>query len=574
MFQRTSARPVRQLIASCAVVVTVFTGTMMPAVASTPSKTTYSAMQSATGDAGSSLYSVSCAAPGDCTAVGNSASGTPIAVSSINGKWSTPVAISFGSVGQYSIPSSTGFAVSCATPGNCTAVGSFRDALGGTEAMSFTSTNGTWGNVQPTTYVAGVNQAQTSAGFNSIVCSAPGTCTAVGHFDEPGVGLVAMTDSSVGGLWSPAAAATFAIGVQSTSTMAAFFSVSCPRAGDCTAAGQFLDAGGNVEAMTATSTNGEWGTVVPATYASGVQNATPSAYFAAVSCSAPGSCTAAGSFLDANGNTSAMTESSVNGSWSAAVPSNVFSVTHTTHPKATFTSVSCTSVGTCTAVGSYEDSTQGNQAFTQSSTNGTWAPSVAAKIAAGVQSTSPNDKFTAVSCSKVGDCTAVGRLAANQGGQWVYDPMVATSTNGVWGQVVVTSLASLSSVANGIGFNGVSCTSPGNCAMVGDEFLAPSSTTAAIQTMTTIQTPSPPLKVRARATGTHVSVTWAAPASNGGVTSMRFLVVATPGKRSCTTTALHCVIKGLKVTSRYSITVTAENSVGHGPVSAKVIVKG
>ena len=119
----------------------------------------------------------------------------------------------------------------------------------------------------------------------------------------------------------------FASGVQNTTPSAYFSSVSCASAGNCTAAGSFRNAAGNIEAFTMTSTAGTWGQATPAVFASGVQNTTPDAYFDSVSCASAGNCTAAGSFKNAAGYREAFTMTSTAG---APIPSTTTVVASTT----------------------------------------------------------------------------------------------------------------------------------------------------------------------------------------------------------------------------------------------------
>lgn len=54
-----------------------------------------------------------------------------------------------------------------------------------------------------------------------------------------------------------------------------------------------------------------WGDAVPATFATGIQNAAPNAYLSSVSCAPAGYCTAAGNFVHQDGSTQAFTQSSI-----------------------------------------------------------------------------------------------------------------------------------------------------------------------------------------------------------------------------------------------------------------------
>ena len=168
-------------------------------------------------------------------------------------------------------------------------------------------------------------------------------------------------------------------------------------------------------------------TAVPASFASGVQNANPNAIFWGISCAAAGNCTAAGQFLDAAGHYEAFTESETNGVWALSVPASFASGVQSTNPSDEFTSISCASAGNCTAAGQFRDAAGNEEAFTQSETNGVWALSVPATFAVGVQGLSSSDAFTAISCASAGNCTAAGRFLDAAGNNEAFTQSLTTS---------------------------------------------------------------------------------------------------------------------------------------------------
>ena len=117
-----------------------------------------------------------------------------------------------------------------------------------------------------------------------------------------------------------------------------------------------------------------------------------------------------------------------------------------------FGDVSCTSVGNCTAVGYDEGSAFEPMVATE--TNGNWG--------AATDLPSPaHDTLTSVSCSSPGNCAAVGK---NPGLTGVPGTPVVAETNGVWGTV-----RELSTPSGAGQFYGVSCTTAGGCTAVGGD---------------------------------------------------------------------------------------------------------
>ncbi len=79
--------------------------------------------------------------------------------------------------------------------------------------------------------------------------------------------------------------------------------------------------------------------------------------------------------------------------------------------------------------------------------------------------------------------------------------------------------------------------------------------------------PGAPTGLTAHAGNGAVTVSWAAPASNGGSPITGYTVAASSGGKTCTTAALSCTVTGLVNGTSYTFKVTATNSQGTGPTS-------
>lgn len=86
---------------------------------------------------------------------------------------------------------------------------------------------------------------------------------------------------------------------------------------------------------------------------------------------------------------------------------------------------------------------------------------------------------------------------------------------------------------------------------------------------TSTSVPTAPPSVTATAGNAQATVSWAAPATDGGAAISAYTVTAAPGGQSCATTgSLSCVVTGLINGTAATFTVTATNVVGEGPASA------
>ena len=478
------------------------------------------------------LNSVSCASPGNCTAVGHlinytTDGGEAFTMTSMNGIWGVARVAEISA--QFEPHNATFNSVSCASPGNCTAVGKFLNSSNMQEAFTMSMVDGVWAQGRPAEFRNGVHGSYYLDEFNSVSCTSPGNCTAVGKFVNPFSMLEALTMTMTDGIWGLARPAVFSAMVQNETRGGMSNSVSCTSPGNCTVVGFFVNSDGYSEAFTLSMANGTWDLARPASFDSGVQIPSPNANFTSVSCASPGNCTAVGNFQPVTGGMKAFTMTSTNGVWNNAVPTVFASSTHqndfpesqlssvscaspgnctmvgsfhdpvgfeaftatfaydtplppsegwelarpSEFPNGLFglseisvTSVSCATPGNCTVVGSFQDITNSVRAFTMTSTNGVWAPARAAEFSDNVQSPAYSDaRFTWVSCATPGNCTAVGRFANVSTG---FEAFTMTSTGGVW------SLARPAVFPTGIQndspngqFNSVSCTSSGNCTAVG-----------------------------------------------------------------------------------------------------------
>ncbi len=372
-----------------------------------------------------SVNEVSCPTAGNCAAGGYYYDGAgkqqAFVVDETNGSWGNAIEVP-GTAAVNTGGNAGVTSVSCPTAGNCTAGGHYQDAASGrAKAFVVTETNGSWGNaieVPGTESLSGGGTGWASA----LSCPSPGNCTASGYYHDAATGFgQAWVADETNGSWNSA------IGVPGTAALntggdATARTVSCASAGNCAVAGYYKDASaGHDEAYVANETNGTWGTAIQVPGTASFDN-NGAASVRSVACSSPGNCTAGGYYADGSGATQAFVVDETSGTWGTAteVPGTA---TLNDGGNARATTVSCASAGNCAAGGFYVDDVGDGQAFVAAETNGVWntateLPGTAALNGGG------DAAVDSVSCPAAGECTAGGFYNDDFA---AYEPFVASS---------------------------------------------------------------------------------------------------------------------------------------------------
>ena len=189
-------------------------------------------------------------------------------------------------------------------------------------------------------------------------------------------------------------------------------------------------------------------------------------YPTSIDCPTAGSCTAVGSYQDTIGITHAMAENLTSGTWTS-----VTMLAPTDAPDYTFSdlnSVSCVSVGNCIAVGDYRISTVQTEGFYAVETAGVWARGVELPVPADAASNPAQTTFVSASC-------VVGGTTCQLLGEYITTTIPATIHSVVDTYVFGTGLTAAPqeiaqlSGREGIELTSISCSSPTNCVAVGSQ---------------------------------------------------------------------------------------------------------
>ena len=523
-----------------------------------------------TGLNGEAANSISCASAGNCVAVGSydpNTGNVALLETEINGTWAS-VTPPLPANADTTTPDSYLDQVSCSSPGNCAAVGYYKLASSGDYSqLILVEKNGTWSAVEttlPSDTVAGTQNE-----LYSVNCPSDNNCTATGYY-QIAAGAQALIVNEVNGVWTAVDPTPLPAGAgPQGSHRDVFQSVTCTSPGNCTAVGWYYTAGiTDYGFLIDTSVNGVWSNQSVALPTGAVAGTDTGLY--GVSCPSNGSCVAGGEYDTVNGPTAAVVTQS-GGTWTASAVALPSDAVPADTPGSAINAVHCASVGNCTAVGSYASGPSETQPLLAVQTNGVWA-NVVAPTPADMISNQDNQYYD-ISCSTANNCLALGGYY-NGAGEL---PLLGVETNGVWSQQPVALPAgSGPSADDGSEFYSGTCTQQGECQMFGYSYSTTlSATLPIVASGNIVGIPTPPTAVIATAGDGKATVSWSAPANTGSspVTGYTASAVEAVNDSTCTTTsATTCVITGLTNAKTYSVTVTATNVAGTSAPSGAVSV--
>src|SRR5205085_10195689 len=132
---------------------------------------------------------VSSASPGNCSAVGeytdSMGNGQGLLLAETAGTWATGVGATLPA-DHGSDPDVLLLSVSCTSAGNCSAVGNFTDGLGHKEGLLLTEAEGSWTGVEEATLPPDHRPSGPTSGpdvlVDSVSCASAGECSAVGRY--------------------------------------------------------------------------------------------------------------------------------------------------------------------------------------------------------------------------------------------------------------------------------------------------------------------------------------------------------------------------------------------------------
>ena len=205
------------------------------------------------------LGSLACTARGECVAVGE-ANNRPMLVAQTHGVWAPARTVAPPPGVRFTSNEGAGhlFAVTCPTAGNCVAVGNYA-ASNGSGAMAISEVRSVWRHAQRITLPANAsNTRRRSLGLPplllSVACTRPGSCVAVGTYSNADVDLGAdglpVAAEETNGDWRRALQLNLPNDATASPPQTSWLtSVACPDRAECVAAGFYLAADQQTQAM-------------------------------------------------------------------------------------------------------------------------------------------------------------------------------------------------------------------------------------------------------------------------------------------------------------------------------------
>jgi hypothetical protein len=357
--------------------------------------------------------------------------------------------------------------LSCSSPGNCAGGGNYNtDADRVSPAFVVTEVHGTWQQAQPVPGLAALDHGGSGSYLRAVSCVPSGYCVLGGSYSTPTSGQ-AFVISEDNGRWGQAEE------VPGTATLnkgggAQLNAVSCPSAGNCTAGGTYTDTGQNAQAFVVSEHDGTWQDTrqVPGTSSGPFFEAGPG--IGSISCPSVGNCSASGGIADPY---TAFVVSERNGVWQRAELVPHLAALNTGRNAAT-ADVSCPSAGNCGAGGFYwanplHNRGDPNRAFTVSEVNGTWGKAQRVQGFAALHS--DDEAIDSLSCSSPGNCIAAGTYGHNPtNGERTNKVFVVSETDGTWGAPQqIRGIPFAPGKRATVALSQISCTAPGDCAIGG-----------------------------------------------------------------------------------------------------------
>jgi hypothetical protein len=248
----------------------------------------------------SQLLAVSCTGPGSCVAVGNyqamSRGSAGMVVTQTRGRWGQgrEIRLPFNAAPS---PAVSLVSVTCASAGQCVAAAQYLTKQNGFQVALVTESHGVWRRAVEVMLPKGAASSP-DAGPDQVTCASAGQCTAIGQYTDQHNATFAFSVTESAGRWGRGHQVTVVPANAAAHPQMLLRSVACAKAGACVAVGSYLDRAGGTATLAAFLVKGKWAGADEVSPPAGAQQGGGlSAIATSVSCTTGGYCKAVGSYF-------------------------------------------------------------------------------------------------------------------------------------------------------------------------------------------------------------------------------------------------------------------------------------
>ena len=363
-------------------------------------------------------YSTSCASVGQCVTVGTyqdrSTNVQDFVIGEVHGSWQRAIEIRLpaGAIAKSQLAQL--HSVACTSAGNCSAVGTYLEKgtpVATTQALVVDEVHGQWRVAERITLPANTN-SDPFVVLGQVACATPGNCSAIGSYIDANSTTHGLLVDEIDGRWLPSMSMELPPNA-SAYPNASLGSIACPGVGDCTAVGTYQNARGFIEGLHVSETQDHWN---PAVSMQMPPNAAtdPHAFFygfAGVACPTATTCSVGGQYRDRTGRYQGFFVNERSGTWQIATPLLLPRGALMAGKNGGVVSVSCAAVGSCSAGAAYLDGGSHYQGLVVNEVHGVWAPGLKVTLPRTATSVGVDGGVYAVVCHP-SQCTAVGSYLA------------------------------------------------------------------------------------------------------------------------------------------------------------------
>jgi hypothetical protein len=303
-------------------------------------------------------------------------------------------------------PGATITSVACPSTTECVAVGGYTDTSGGGQGLLLTGAGTSW---TPADAPVPANAAAGPRAYIfSVACPSTDKCAAAGEYTDSSGNNQGLLVTRTGTSWA-ATEASLPAGA-AASPGAVLLSVACSSATVCIAAGSYYDSSETSQGLLLTGSGNSW-TPAEAPVPANADPGNPGSTLDSITCAAGSSCVATGSYDDSSGTLQRVLLTGSGTSWTATeapMPAGASS-----DPRPTIQSVACPATTRCVAVGSYYDTSDHPHGLVLTGSGATWTPvegPLPAGAAAGAAAT-----ISSLACPSPTTCTAGGSYLDSSG---------------------------------------------------------------------------------------------------------------------------------------------------------------